>query len=183
VRPASSSLVRNFRPFAARSLRNLVRERIFGSPERKKNSSPESFLRGFVGSHIKRREPAKTPAPEPTRNPRFGCIGAMAAFHPRWIMGEEDREGCKRLLHFSLLELGVRLPKGVLTPFRLKRGRPKETEAKEGARQNSRHRLPFLDRGEIDAVSWKPGTALTDATDDFRAASATSSRNNRRRKI
>jgi hypothetical protein len=41
---------------------------------------------------------------------------------------EEDREGCKRLLHFFLLELGVRLPKGVLTPFRLKRGRPKETE-------------------------------------------------------
>ena len=42
---------------------------------------------------------------------------------------EEDSEGCKTLLHFFLSELGVRLPKGVLTPFRGKRGRPKETES------------------------------------------------------
>jgi hypothetical protein len=41
---------------------------------------------------------------------------------------EKDSEGCKRLLHFFLSELGVRLPKGVLMPFRGKRGRPKETE-------------------------------------------------------
>jgi hypothetical protein len=41
---------------------------------------------------------------------------------------EEDSEGCKRLLQFFLSELGVRLPKGVLMPFRRKRGRPKETE-------------------------------------------------------
>jgi hypothetical protein len=42
---------------------------------------------------------------------------------------EEDTEGCKRLLHFFLSELRVRLPKGVLTPLRRKRGRPKATES------------------------------------------------------
>src|ERR1019366_8083267 len=42
---------------------------------------------------------------------------------------EEDTEGCKALLHFFLSGLGVRLPKGVLTTFRGKRGRPKETES------------------------------------------------------
>jgi hypothetical protein len=47
----------------------------------------------------------------------------------RQTADEDDSEGCKRLLHFFLSELGVRLPKGVLMPFRGKRGRPKETEA------------------------------------------------------
>jgi hypothetical protein len=47
----------------------------------------------------------------------------------RQAADEEDTEGCKRLLHFFLSELGVRLPKGVLTPFRAKRGRPNETES------------------------------------------------------
>jgi hypothetical protein len=41
---------------------------------------------------------------------------------------EGDSEGCKRLLYFFLSELGVRLPKGVLIPFRGKRGRPNKTE-------------------------------------------------------
>lgn len=40
---------------------------------------------------------------------------------------EGDSEGCKRLLHFVLLSLHVRLPKDVLVPFRWKVGRPKET--------------------------------------------------------
>lgn len=41
---------------------------------------------------------------------------------------EGDSEGCKRLLSLFLLELRVRLPKGVLIPFRWNRGRPNETE-------------------------------------------------------
>ena len=41
---------------------------------------------------------------------------------------EGDSEGCKRLLYFFLSELDVRLPKGVLIPFRGKRGRPNKTE-------------------------------------------------------
>jgi hypothetical protein len=47
----------------------------------------------------------------------------------RQTAAEEDIEGCKHLLRFFLSELGVRLPNGVLMPFRGKRGRPKETEA------------------------------------------------------
>lgn len=42
---------------------------------------------------------------------------------------EQDSEGCKRLLHFFLWELRIRLPKGVLVPLRWKHGRPNETEA------------------------------------------------------
>ena len=41
---------------------------------------------------------------------------------------EGDREGCKRLLDYILLHLGVQLPPGVLISFRWKRGRPNETE-------------------------------------------------------
>jgi hypothetical protein len=40
-----------------------------------------------------------------------------------------DAEGCKRLLYFYLLELGIRLPAGVLIPFRWKPWRPNDTEA------------------------------------------------------
>jgi hypothetical protein len=47
----------------------------------------------------------------------------------REAVEEEDTEGCKMLLRFFLSKLGVGLPKGVLTPFRGKRGRPKETES------------------------------------------------------
>jgi hypothetical protein len=39
-----------------------------------------------------------------------------------------DSEGCKRLLDYFLSNLGIRLPKGVLVPFRWTPGRPKETE-------------------------------------------------------
>ena len=39
-----------------------------------------------------------------------------------------DAEGYKRLLSYFLLELGVKPPKGVLTPLRWPRGRPKETK-------------------------------------------------------
>jgi hypothetical protein len=46
----------------------------------------------------------------------------------REAVDEGDSEGCKRLLHYFLSRLGVRLPEGVLIPFRWKRGRPKETE-------------------------------------------------------
>jgi hypothetical protein len=53
-----------------------------GSPGRPDRTRLRRVLSGFVGSHIKRREPAKTPA----RTPRLGFIGAMAAFHLRWIM-------------------------------------------------------------------------------------------------
>ena len=41
---------------------------------------------------------------------------------------EGDSEGYKTLLHWFLSELGVRLPKGVLIPFRGKPGRPNKTE-------------------------------------------------------
>jgi hypothetical protein len=41
---------------------------------------------------------------------------------------EGDIEGCKRILHYFLCQLGVTLPEGVLIPFRWKRGRPNETE-------------------------------------------------------
>jgi hypothetical protein len=38
-----------------------------------------------------------------------------------------DAEGYKRLLSYFLLELGVKPPKGVFTPFRWPHGRPRET--------------------------------------------------------
>ena len=42
--------------------------------------------------------------------------------------GQGDTEGCKRLLHYFLGNLGIHLPKGVLVPFRWNPGRPKQTE-------------------------------------------------------
>jgi len=47
----------------------------------------------------------------------------------RQTVEDEDSEGCKTLLRFLLSKLGVQLPKGVLTPFRGKPERPKETES------------------------------------------------------
>ena len=41
---------------------------------------------------------------------------------------EDDSEGFKRILHYFLTSLDVSPPKGVLIPFRWKRGRPNETE-------------------------------------------------------
>jgi hypothetical protein len=41
---------------------------------------------------------------------------------------EGDSEGSKRLLDYFMKNLDVQLPKGVLVPFRWRRGRPNETE-------------------------------------------------------
>jgi len=53
----------------------------------------------------------------------WGPIGVL-----RQAAEEGDHEGCKRLLSYILMGLDVRLPTGVLMPFRWKRGRPNETE-------------------------------------------------------
>jgi len=46
----------------------------------------------------------------------------------REAAAEGDGEGCKRLLDYFIRNLAVQLPKGVLVPFRWKRGRPNETQ-------------------------------------------------------
>jgi hypothetical protein len=69
--------------------------------------------------------------------PPFAMSGAdwdeFAGWWPMRVLRqaaeEGDSEGCKRLLHLFLLELNIRLPKGVLIPFRWKPGRRDETEA------------------------------------------------------
>ncbi len=109
-------------------------------------------LETFLGEHLNRMQQAYT-AERRRRHgnlemlcallnkdyqpPRMTTSGAewkeVAQWWPfdvlRQTAEEEDSEGCKRLLHYFLSELGVRLPKGVLMAFRRKRGRPKETEA------------------------------------------------------
>ena len=62
-----------------------------------------------------------------------------------------DVEGCKRLLHYFLLELQVPLPDGVLRPFRWKRGRPKETEGIYAS---------WIERGR-PALTWRVCEDLT----------------------
>jgi hypothetical protein len=106
----------------------------------------------FLGKHLNRMEEAHSaefrrrnsnllmlcklldqeyqPPPMTTWRPEWDAVAQWWPFGVlRQVAEELDREGCKRLLYFFLLELGVRLPKGVLMPFRLKRGRPKGTEA------------------------------------------------------
>jgi hypothetical protein len=70
--------------------------------------------------------PMRTSGPEWERVARWWPFGVL-----REAAEENDPEACKRLIAFFLAELGIRLPKGVLIPFGLKRGRSKDAKAEE----------------------------------------------------
>src|SRR6266852_1846660 len=110
-------------------------------------------VRKFFGKHFSAIEKGHA-AEERQRRPMslvemFELVEKGEYEAPRWITSAEmwkevadwwpvrllqdaaedgDSEGCKRILHYFLASLGVQLPKGVLVPFRWKRGRPNETE-------------------------------------------------------
>jgi hypothetical protein len=69
----------------------------------------------------------------------------------RTAAAENDVEGYKRILHFILLDLGVRVPAGVLVPFRWKVGRPPETERVYAAWVE--RGKPALDFRALDALA------------------------------
>lgn len=118
----------------------------------KKNPATTMPVRKFFGKHfaaIQRGHATEERQRSMTLMDVFESIGKGEYEIPRLITSEElweevrdwwpvrllreaaeegDREGCKRMLHYFLLQLDVPLPKGVLMPFRWKRGRPNKTE-------------------------------------------------------
>jgi len=96
-------------------------------------------IRQFLGKHLNRMEQAHEaqqrerfpqlialyellheecrPAPPGTSGPEWDELARWSPMRVlRQAAKEEDSEGCKRLLYFFLLELDIRLPKGVLVP-------------------------------------------------------------------